>query len=101
MKFTIICYGLDEYPDKPDYPDDPDNPAPNEKKWDSDGIQLKFSVFFVYSLIEVCLTYPGMHYAGWIEPNNPGFCQRPIFYTMLHSIVYLELPAYIRGYLPP
>ena len=52
-----------------------------KKKWDSEGIQLKCSVFFVYSLIEVCLTYPDRHYAGWIEPDNPGFCQRTIPYN--------------------
>ena len=31
-----------------------------------------------YSLIELCLT--DTHYAGWIEPDNPGFYQRPKVY---------------------
>ena len=47
-----------------------------KKTRDAEGVQIKFSVLSVYSLIEMCLTYPDMHSAGWIEPDHPGFDQR-------------------------
>ena len=72
-----------------------------KKTWDAEGIQLKFSVFSVYSLIKVCLPYPETHYAGWIEPDNPGFCQRPKngkVYQRFHQIKIPDKMELDQGY---
>ena len=49
VTIKIIGYGPDE---------DPDNPAHNEKRSDAEGVPFNYSVFSVYSLFEVGLTYP-------------------------------------------
>ena len=84
MTFKIIGYGPDEDPDKPDHPDNPDNPAHNQKPWEAEGVQLQFSVLSLLLLFAVCLTYPDTHDAGWIEPDNPGFCHSELSSLSTH-----------------